>query len=166
MNQKKVTSLNEKEKIKLRSTSVDMSATNLKNNLSNNMNYIKQKNKELNMNFINNNFSSNKNNGKSDKLKYISGSLSNPNREKIAYKLKNSTGLASSMTTKKNPGMKREISGLYNSSNNLHRNQNHNNHNSYIQLKQFNGEGQNEFPFYLPNAALQRSQTHVSSSTG
>ena len=150
-NIKKVSSLNEKEKIKLRSTSVDMSATNLKNNLSNNMNYIKQKNKELNMNFINNNFSSNKNNGKSDKLKYISGSLSNPNREKIAYKLKNSTGLASSMTTKKNPGMKREISGLYNSSNNLHRNQNHNNHNSYIQLKQFNGEGQNEFPFYLPN---------------
>ena len=150
-NIKKVASLNEKEKIKLRSTSVDMSATNLKNNLSNNMNYIKQKNKELNMNFINNNFSSNKNNGKSDKLKYINGSLSNPNREKIAYKLKNDTGLVSPMATKKNPGMKREISGLYNSSNNLHRNQNHNNHNSYIQLKQFNGEGQNDFPFYLPN---------------
>ena len=153
-NIKKVASLNEKENIKLRSTSVDMSATNLKNNLSNNMNYIKQKNKELNMNFINNNFSSNKSNDKNDKLKYISGSLSNPNREKITYKLKNNTnntGLTSSMMTKKNPGMKREISGIYNNNNNLHKNHNQNGHNSYLQLKKFNGEGKNEFPFYLPN---------------
>ena len=140
-NIRKVNSIHDKEKMKLRSTSVDMSATNLKNNLSHNMNYIKQKNKELNMNFINHNFI-NKNN---DKLKYISGSLSNPNREKFTYKLKNNTGLTSSMIVKKNQGAKREISGLYN--NNL----NKNNNNNYIQLKQYNGEHQNEFPFYLPN---------------
>ena len=41
----------------MRSTSVDRSSTNIKSNLShNNMNFINQKNKELNMNFINNNF--------------------------------------------------------------------------------------------------------------
>ena len=140
-NIKKLSSYNEKEKIKLRSTSVDISTSNLKNNLSNNSNYIKQKNKELNMNYINNNYIN-----KNEKLKYISGSLSNPNREKISFKLKNNSGLSSSMIIKNNSNTKREISGIYNSNVNLNKH-----HNNYIKLRQFNVEGQNEFPFYLPN---------------
>ena len=138
---KKISSFSEKEKINLRSSSVDVSSSNLKNNLSYNMDYIKQNNKELNMNYINNNY--NKHSNKNDKFKSISGSLSNPNREKFTYKLKSNTGLNSpSMIIKKN-NRKREISGLYNSS--------HKNHNNYIQFNKFNAERKNEFPFYLPN---------------
>ena len=131
------------KKINLRSSSVDVSLFNLKNNLSYNMDHIKQNNKELNMNYINNNC--NKYINKNDKFKAISGSLSNPNREKITYKLKSSAGInSSSMMIKKNNTRKREISGLYN-------NYSYKNHNNYIQLNKFNAERKNEFPFYLPN---------------
>jgi len=119
-----------------------MSSSDLKKNKQNNINNIKQKNKELNMNFINSNYNYNKN----DKNKNIKGSLSNPNREKINYKLKNNSGLTSSMIIKKNTKTKREISALYNSNNNLHKK-----HNNYIQLRQFNGDSQNDFNFHLPN---------------
>ena len=140
---KKISSFSEKEKINLRSSSVDVSSSNLKNNLSYNMEYLKQSNKVLNMNYINNNY--NKYNNKNDKFKSISGSLSNPNREKFTYKLKSNTGLnSSSMIIKKNNTRKREISGLYNSNS-------HKNHNNYIQLNKYNAERKNEFPFYLPN---------------
>lgn len=81
----------------MRSTSVDISSTNLKSNLShNNMNFINQKNKELNMNFVNNNFID-----KNEKNKIINGSLSNPNRDKISYKFKDNTGITASMLMKK-----------------------------------------------------------------
>ena len=138
---KKRNSINENENIKLRSTSVDISLSNMNNNLSHRMNYIKQINKQLNLNYANVN--SNNNN---EQYKYINGSLSNPNRDKYTYKLKSNIGLGSSMIAKKNNNnnIKREMSSLYN--NHLHKN-----HNNYIQLRRFNNDGKDELPFYLPN---------------
>ena len=143
-NFKKIKSLNEDKK-NMRSTSVDISSTNLKSNLShNNMNIINQKNKELNMNFINNNFMD-----KNEKNKFINGSLSNPNRDKISYKFKNNAGISSPMLMKKN-NTKREISSLYNSNNN-YSNFMYKKRNNFIQLRQNNQDIQNDLPFYLPN---------------
>ena len=140
-NFKKVKSFNDDKK-NMRSTSVDISSNNLKSDLSNNnMNYINQKNKELNMNFINNNFMD-----KIDKNKFINGSLSNPNRDKITYKFKNSTGINSPILMKKN-NTKREMSNLYNSNNNFM----YKKRSNFIQLRQNNQDVQNELPFYLPN---------------
>ena len=137
-NIKKINSLNEKEKINLKNSSMDASySSDLRNNFSNNIINIKHKNNELNMNCINSNFN-NKNNS-------IRGSLSNPNREKISFKLKSNSGLGSSMIIRKNNKTKRDISTLYgNDSINKKKN-------NYIRLKQYNIDEQNEFDFHLPN---------------
>ena len=143
-NIKKITTKSDQNKV-LRSTSVDITTAYLKNNLSN-KDYNKQKNKELNMNYINNNFINNIENNK-----YLNGSLSNPNREKINYKLKNNTGLSTSMMIKKNNNTKREISHLYNSNSNFINNHLYKRNNKFIQFRQINHDNQNEFPLYLPN---------------
>ena len=128
----------EKERTKLRSTSVDFSSSNLKNNLSNNnINYTRHKKKDLSMNFINSNYN--------NKYKYITGSLSNPNRKKFNFNVKNNNGISSSILIEGN-NSKRDFSGLYFSNNNLYQK-----NNKYIRLKQFNGDSQNDFKYYLPN---------------
>ena len=145
-NIKKINSSNEKESQKLRSTSVDISNNNFKNNLSSyNMKYFLQKNSDLNLN--NNN--SNTNKKETEKDNFINGSLSNSNREKL-YKIKNNTGLKASFMNNRNISEKREISGLYNSNNNS----NHTiqkKHNNYIQLKLNDPDDKNKNAFYLPN---------------
>ena len=145
-NIKKINSSNEKESQKLRSTSVDISNNNFKNNLSSyNMKYFLQKNSDLNLN--NNN--SNTNKKETEKDNCINGSLSNSNREKF-YKIKNNTGLKSSFINNRNISEKREISNLYNSNNNS----NHTiqkKHNNYIQLKLNDPDDKNKNAFYLPN---------------
>ena len=136
-NIKKLASTTNKIITNPRSSSVDISNSNLKNNLSQNIAYVKYHKKEMNMKYINNNRNLNDLN---------SGSLSNPNRDKLSYKLyKSNSNFGNSMLMNKNH--RKDISIIeLGESNNNYLNAKKNN---YIQLRKFN-EG-NKFHFYLPN---------------
>ena len=143
-NIKKISSLNGKAKLKIRSTSVDATSINLKNSLSSyNINYIKSKNKELYLHNITNNI--NKKNITNKDNKNINDSLSNTHRDKFS-KLRNNTGLRSTVSAKRNIIEKREISGFYKSNSNIHIK-----NNNYIKLKHYNLDDKNKKTFYLPN---------------
>ena len=133
-------STNNKLKTNTRSSSVEISNSNLKNNLSQNIAYVKYHKKEINMKYINNN-------NKHVNLNDLSnGPLSNPNRDKLSYKLyKSNSGFGSSMVVNKNN--RRDISIIdFGENDNNYMDMKKNN---YIQLRKSN-EG-NKFPFYLPN---------------
>ena len=133
-------STNNKLKTNTRSSSVEISNSNLKNNLSQNIAYVKYHKKEINMKYINNN-------NKHINLNDLSnGPLSNPNRDKLSYKLyKSNSGFGSSMVVNKNN--RRDISIIdFGENDNNYMDMKKNN---YIQLRKSN-EG-NKFPFYLPN---------------
>ena len=122
-----------------RSSSVDISNSNLKNNLSKNISYLKYPKKEINMKYNINERSLND---------LSSGPLSNPSRDKLTDKLfKSNSGIGNVMLINKNK--KKEISVI-----DLGENNNHNNflnlkkHN-FIQLRKNNNA--NKFQFYLPN---------------
>ena len=133
-------STNNKLKTNTRSSSVEISNSNLKNNLSQNIAYVKYHKKEINMKYINNN-------NKHINLNDLSNvPLSNPNRDKLSYKLyKSNSGFGSSMVVNKNN--RRDISIIdFGENDNNYMDMKKNN---YIQLRKSN-EG-NKFPFYLPN---------------
>ena len=144
-NIKKLASSTNKIITNSRSASVDMSNSNLKNNLSQNIAYVKyrKKEKEINMNYINNN------------LKNINDfnnmPLSNPNRNKPSYKLhKNNSDFAYSLKTNRNKNTNKSVKEI--SIVNL--GDNNNNYinvkkSNYIQLRKINEV--KRFPFYLPN---------------
>ena len=122
-----------------RSSSVDISNSNLKNNLSKNISYLKYPKKEINMKYNINERSLND---------LSSGPLSNPSRDKLTYKLfKSNSGIGNVMLINKNK--KKEISVI-----DLGENNNNNNFlnlkkNNFIQLRKNNNA--NKFQFYLPN---------------
>ena len=128
-----------------RGISVDMSNSDLKNNLSRNIAYIKyrKKGKEINMKNTNNN------------LKNINDfknmPLSNPNTNKLSYKLnKSNSDFANSLMINRNKSSNKSLKEI--SEADLGKN-----NNKYInikkknfnQLKKYNKGKQ--FPFYLPN---------------
>ena len=122
-----------------RSSSVDISNSNLKNNLSKNTSHLKYPKKEINMKYNINERSLND---------LSSGPLSNPSRDKLTYKLlKSNSGIGNVMLINKNK--KKEISVI-----DLGENNNNNNFlnlkkNNFIQLRKNNNA--NKFQFYLPN---------------
>ena len=122
-----------------RSASVDISNSNLKNNLSKNISHLKYPKKEMNMKYNINERSLND---------LSSGPLSNPSRDKLTYKLfKSNSGIGNMMLINKNK--KKEISVI-----DLGENNNNNNFlnlkkNNFIQLRKNNNA--NKFQFYLPN---------------
>ena len=139
-NIKKLASTSNKIITNPRSSSVDISNSNLKNNLSQNIAYVKYHKKEMNMKYMNNN----SNNRNINDLN--NGSLSNPRRDKLSYKLyKSNSNFGNSMLMNKSKRKDISIIELAENNNN-YMNMKKNN---YIQLRKFN-EG-NKFQFYLPN---------------
>ena len=144
-NIKKLASSTNKIITNSRSASVDMSNSNLKNNLSQNIAYVKyhKKEKEINMKYTNNN------------LKNINDfnnmPLSNPNRDKRSYKLhKSNSDLAYSLMNNRNKNSNKSVKEI----SLVNIGENNNNYinvkkSNFIQLRKFN-EGK-RFPFYLPN---------------
>ena len=135
---KLASSTTNKIKTNPRSSSVELSNSNLKNNLSNNIAYVKYHKKEMNMKYLNNN-DRNINN-------LSNGALSNLSRDKLTYKLyKSNSGFSSSMVVNKNT--KKDISIVdLGENNNNYINVKRNN---FIQLRKFNDS--KKFQFYLPN---------------
>ena len=124
-----------------RSSSVEISNSNLKNNLSNNIDYVKYRKKEMS---IKN--SSNKNININD---MSNDSMNKAKRDKLSFKLfKSSSGLGESFINNKGPYAKNfsfiDLNSNLNSNNliNLKRN-------NFIQLKKPNEE--HKFHFFLPN---------------
>ena len=136
-NIKKLASSTTKKIVNPRSCSVDISNSNLKNNLSQNVASIKYHKKQINMKYMNA-FDNN-------------GSISNPNRDKLSYKLhKSNSGFTNSIVINNKNKSGRDISLIDLGENfNNYINAKKNNNNNYIQLRKFNE--QNKFMFYLPN---------------
>ena len=122
-----------------RSASVDISNSNLKNNLSKNTSHLKYPKKEINMKYNINERSLND---------LSSGPLSNPSRDKLTYKLfKSNSGIGNMMLINKNK--KKEISVIDIGENNNNNNFLNLKKNNFIQLRKNNNA--NKFQFYLPN---------------
>ena len=121
-----------------RSSSVDISNSNLKNNLSKNTSHLKYPKKEINMKYNINERSLND---------LSSGPLSNPSRDKLTYKLfKSNSGIGNVMLINKNKKKEISVIDLGESNNNNFLNLKKNN---FIQLRKNNNA--NKFQFYLPN---------------
>ena len=124
-----------------RSSSVDISNSNLKNNLYKNISYLKYPKKDNNIKYNLNERNLND---------FNNGSLSNPTRDKLTYKLyKNNSYVGNIKLIDKNK--KKEASVIELGENN--NNSNNNNYlslkkNNFIQLRKFNNA--NNF-YYLPN---------------
>ena len=124
-----------------RSSSIDISNSNLKNNLYKNISYLKYPKKDNNIKYNLNERNLND---------FNNGSLSNPTRDKLTYKLyKNNSYVGNIKLIDKNK--KKEASVIELGENN--NNSNNNNYlslkkNNFIQLRKFNNA--NNF-YYLPN---------------
>ena len=134
-----------------RSSSVELSNTNLKNNLSHNLEHTKLRKKEINIKYTNNN------NYKNINLNDLSnGSMSNSRRDKLSFKLfKSQSGLGESLIINNKGPYGKNISFVDLNSNNL-KNLKKNN---FIQLKK-PLEG-NKFQFYLPNLKKESVQLNL-----
>jgi hypothetical protein len=124
-----------------RSSSVDISNSNLKNNLYKNISYLKYPKKDNNIKYNLNERNLND---------FNNGSLSNPTRDKLTYKLyKNNSYVGNIKLIDKNKKKEASVIELGENNNNI----NNNNYlslkkNNFIQLRKFNNA--NNF-YYLPN---------------